>query len=580
MQIALKKAVVDQLAGGKQFFKTHHDISVESWKWNGTTEYLDLSRMRRKKIDALLAYLMKPEHQKVRGIKILIADVQTWTKSLDLGAASVKPRTMKQFSDLLTEFLRKVPGPRIYFKDPEVDFMLAYYVNKVKYHPPDDRRGDYIPARTTVHLKYEEFGGQQGKTITFHQGDWESMTAPVALAKAGYLPESDDLRNEYLAQLERWNKISDKVGRQFWAHGSATNDMDGNPDSRDNSWYWRNVKRVDFVRDGKPTRVVIDLFYEDPANKDRDDREYIDPYFWKNLDKKRAATEEDDAEDDEENDDDIIDEDAERGHIEIPLHPFVPVFDLSKHLRLRTHVSNLTDYRYDKTIADKLVLPAHLKSLISILIEHKSGGFIDVVKSKSGGAVVLLAGKPGTGKTLTAEVYAEAEGRALYSVQCSQLGTDPNELEDELLKVFSRAKRWNAVLLLDEADVYVHTRGNDLQQNAIVGVFLRVLEYQDTVLFLTTNRPDDVDDAIASRCIARLSYPVPSVADQKKIWRVLADTTGAELTDSNIDKIVDQNPGLSGRDIKQLLKLALLMRAGDPIGPLVIQHVKQFRPTD
>ena len=38
--------------------------------------------------------------------------------------------------------------------------------------------------------------------------------------------------------------------------------------------------------------------------------------------------------------------------------------------------------------------------------------------------------------------------------------------------------------------------------NAVVGVFLRVLEYFNGLLFLTTNRIDDIDEAIVSRCIA------------------------------------------------------------------------------
>ena len=96
--------------------------------------------------------------------------------------------------------------------------------------------------------------------------------------------------------------------------------------------------------------------------------------------------------------------------------------------------------------------------------------------------------------------------RPLYSVQCSQLGLEPADLERELLKIFTRAARWNAILLLDEADVYIHRRGSDIQQNAIVGVFLRVLEYYSGVMFLTTNRAELVDDAIASRCLARIDY--------------------------------------------------------------------------
>lgn len=108
-----------------------------------------------------------------------------------------------------------------------------------------------------------------------------------------------------------------------------------------------------------------------------------------------------------------------------------------------------------------------------------------------------------------------------------------------------------------------------------------MLEYQGNVLFLTTNRPDDVDDAIASRCIARLDYTMPSAEDQKKIWRVLADASKVKLCDKTIDKIVAQSPGISGRDVKNLLKLASLLARSEEkdITPEMVEFAKKFKPT-
>jgi AAA+ superfamily predicted ATPase len=134
-------------------------------------------------------------------------------------------------------------------------------------------------------------------------------------------------------------------------------------------------------------------------------------------------------------------------------------------------------------------------------------------------------------------------------------------------------------MLLDEADVYAHKRGNDLTQNAIVGVFLRVLEYQSAVLFFTTNRAEDVDDAIASRCVARLNYEVPTKADQAKIWRILVDQSGAKMSDREIKRVVDANPTLTGRDVKNLLKLAMLTAKQNGITATDVEFVKQFKPT-
>jgi len=65
-------------------------------------------------------------------------------------------------------------------------------------------------------------------------------------------------------------------------------------------------------------------------------------------------------------------------------------------------------------------------------------------------------------------------------------------------------------MLIDEADVYIRKRSDDIAANAVVGIFLRVLEYFDGLLFLTTNRIDDIDEAIISRCIALIRYLAPT----------------------------------------------------------------------
>ena len=122
-------------------------------------------------------------------------------------------------------------------------------------------------------------------------------------------------------------------------------------------------------------------------------------------------------------------------------------------------------------------------------------------------------------------------------------------------KVLKRAQRWGAVMLIDEADVYIRRRGNEIDHNAVVASFLRTLEYFHGLLFLTTNRVDDVDDAIASRCIATIRYSVPKAEDAKRIWNVLANQFQFQLPEDLVDSLVDNFRGVSGRDIKELLKL-------------------------
>jgi AAA+ superfamily predicted ATPase len=96
------------------------------------------------------------------------------------------------------------------------------------------------------------------------------------------------------------------------------------------------------------------------------------------------------------------------------------------------------------------------------------------------------------------------------------------------------------------------------------------------------NRPEDVDDAIASRCIARLEYAVPSPDRQAKIWEVLSESAGIKISKKEIAEIVKRNPKLTGRDVKNLLKLGALFAASDggKVNADRIDFVKSFKPTN
>ncbi len=101
----------------------------------------------------------------------------------------------------------------------------------------------------------------------------------------------------------------------------------------------------------------------------------------------------------------------------------------------------------------------------------------------------VLHGPPGTGKTLTAEGISELLKCPLYMASAGELGTDSRFLETELQKILDICHAWGAILLLDEADVFLEKRNmHDIHRNALVSIFLRQLEYFQGILFLTTNR--------------------------------------------------------------------------------------------
>ncbi|WYZ33978.1 hypothetical protein EsH8_I_000254 [Colletotrichum jinshuiense] len=99
-------------------------------------------------------------------------------------------------------------------------------------------------------------------------------------------------------------------------------------------------------------------------------------------------------------------------------------------------------------------------------------------------------------------------GFVLNSRKWGDLGTTAKEVELALERNFSLASKWGCILLVDEADVFLARRTtSDFARNGMVAVFLRVLEYYAGILFLTTNRVGDFDEAFTSRIHISLHYP-------------------------------------------------------------------------
>ncbi|KAI0844791.1 hypothetical protein F5Y00DRAFT_187398 [Daldinia vernicosa] len=145
----------------------------------------------------------------------------------------------------------------------------------------------------------------------------------------------------------------------------------------------------------------------------------------------------------------------------------------------------------------------------------------DLIQNKGRGLVVLLHGVPGVGKTATAEAVAMEYRKPLFVITCGDLGLTPSAVENSLNNVFRLANLWDCVLLLDEADVFLSQRSKvDMKRNALVSVFLRVLEYYNGLLFLTTNRVNTIDEAFKSRIHMSLYYPPLDKTQTQDIFRL------------------------------------------------------------
>jgi SpoVK/Ycf46/Vps4 family AAA+-type ATPase len=160
-----------------------------------------------------------------------------------------------------------------------------------------------------------------------------------------------------------------------------------------------------------------------------------------------------------------------------------------------------------------------IKALITVHISGKNSHQSDIIEGKGKGLIILLHGSPGTGKTLTAESIAEFTEKPLYRVTCGDIGTDPDTVEKYLESVLFIGTVWECVVLLDEADVFLEERTpTDLQRNAVVSCFLRVLEYFEGILILTSNRIGAFDEAFKSRVQLALHYPPLDQSGRWEVW--------------------------------------------------------------
>lgn len=426
----------------------------------------------------------------------------------------------------------------IYAKSDEGE-SLPWLVTNVSLQEMSNGQKCVMMALTanSVAMSNNDYSRPNEKTVFFFAADAANNTVANILSNKGFMKETPALKQAYEESIKAFIRYVPQISEQFIATRGTALEVDlskqyHTPEHLKLSGMSRVVNDEDLVRRKFFTKA------ESP--------------FWQFQKRDFSA---------------------------IPIHPMILCFNLETHSSMWIHVDNLTEYQYDSSLREKLVLPPHHRDLIDILTQDMDVLMDDIIAGKSGGTTILCKGAPGLGKTLTAEVYAEVVKRPLYRVHSGQLGIRSEDVEKNLEIILKRAQRWGAVLLIDEADVYIRQRGNDIEHNAVVASFLRTLEYFHGLLFMTTNRTQDVDDAIASRCIATILYEAPKDKDARRIWQVLSQQFEFALPDELVDELTAHFREISGRDIKELLKLTAKWCRQKNVPPTleVFRSCSQFR---
>lgn len=181
---------------------------------------------------------------------------------------------------------------------------------------------------------------------------------------------------------------------------------------------------------------------------------------------------------------------------------------------------------------ENLVLPAaQLRTLKAIVasVKQRSQVYEDWgfgQKSNRGlGISALFSGGSGTGKTLSAEVLAQALQLDLYRIDLSAVVSKYiGETEKNLRRIFDAAEQGGVILLFDEADALFGKRSevkdsHDRHANIEVSYLLQRMESYRGLAILTTNFKNAIDSAFLRRIRFVVSFPFPDVAQRLEMWQ-------------------------------------------------------------
>ncbi len=420
------------------------------------------------------------------------------------------------FSDVLCAYLKHAAIDGWVYLENEDGRSYPYLIHSIE---GEKVRGKEENPRVVLRLcaitseDWKETGAVEVRksVVIFAPQDVARKRIQDILAASGVLHETQELKDAYQAELERHQELCEAgFPKQFRFNGLVRAFCKGN--------YWGRAARLE------KRKVIFDS----------DQNDFLRTVHF-------SETE--------------FGEDAGV----VPLHCVARVFDLKSHDFYWVNTAYLEQYQYDKSLADKLILPDTHRDLLDVLTTDLDAFVGDIIEGKSAGNVILCRGLPGLGKTLSAEVYSELTETPLYSIHTGTLGTEASAIRKGLDRIFQMSERWKCNLLLDECDVFVGRRDGDVHKNAIVAEFLRTLEYFSGLMFMTTNRVEEIDDAIISRCAAIIGYELPDATQAAKVWNIMAAKDGYPIAAALVDSLVKAFPKISPRDIKMLLRLVLRM---------------------
>ncbi|KAK2658451.1 hypothetical protein Ddye_004984 [Dipteronia dyeriana] len=217
-------------------------------------------------------------------------------------------------------------------------------------------------------------------------------------------------------------------------------------------------------------------------------------------------------------------------------------------------------------------------------IEQLSGATANTKSHNAPFRNMLFYGPPGTGKTMAARELARKSGLDYALMTGGDVAPLGSQAVTKIHQLFDWAKKSNRGLLLfiDEADAFLCERNktymSEAQRSALNALLFHTGDQsKDIVLALATNRPGDLDSAVADRIDEVLEFPLPGQGERFKLLKLYLNRYIAqagsrkpglfnklfkgeqqkieikELTDDILMEAAAKTEGFSGREIAKLM---------------------------
>lgn len=187
------------------------------------------------------------------------------------------------------------------------------------------------------------------------------------------------------------------------------------------------------------------------------------------------------------------------------------------------------------------------------------------------GLSVLLFGAPGTGKSMCAQVIANALNLELYRVDLSKvIDKYVGETEKSISMIFREAKKCNVVLFFDEADTMFGKRtdkgeAGESSANNKTAHLLQEVEAYDGVTVLATNYKHNIDPAFFRRMKFIVEFQFPDPETRYRIWEATIPKNTPLAEDVDLHFLADRFEFVGG-NIKNCILNAAFFAAGDGDG--------------